>query len=246
MSERLKILSKIENGEISPEEGAEMLKNVDSAQGNPAEIPSDMNILEMIERGEITPEAGIEMMSGSKGAEPEDPEPSNEEVIIDRESSTFPPNLDEEARKWRQWWLIPAWLGIGVVVLSAWWMYSAFQASGPGFWFFVSWIPLLLSVGFVALIWPGANRPWVHVRVNQKHGETPQRIAISIPLPLKFAAWALRTFGHYIPTGVQNKFDASSLDELILALGDSTRAGNPIHIKVDEGDKGERVEVFIG
>jgi hypothetical protein len=125
-------------------------------------------------------------------------------------------------------------------------MYSAFQANGLGFWFWFSWIPLLLSSAFVALLWPGSNRPWVHVRVNQEKGQSPQRIAISIPLPIKFAAWGLRTFGHYIPTGVQEKFDASSLDELILALGDTARNGSPIHIKVDEGENGERVEVFIG
>jgi hypothetical protein len=247
MSERLRILGLIENGEISAEEGAELLKNADSIKSDPAKKTSEMKILEMIERGEISPEAGVEMLTGSKNEDRSDTEPLKEKVvIIEDEPTSSQPNLDREAKKWRQWWLIPAWLGVGVMVLSAWWMYSAFQASGLGFWFFVSWIPLLLSSGFVALLWPSANRPWVHVRVNQEKGESPQRIAISIPLPIKFAAWALRTFGHYIPTGVQNKFDASSLDELILALGDSTKNGSPIHIKVDEGEDGERVEVFIG
>jgi hypothetical protein len=38
----------------------------------------------------------------------------------------------------------------------------------------------------------------------------------------------------------------TSLDEIILALEDSSKAGNPLYVQVDEGNDGEQVEVFIG
>ncbi len=40
---------------------------------------------------------------------------------------------------------------------------------------------------------------WIFVDVHQKPGEKPARIFLGFPLPLKLAAWFLRTFGHYIP-----------------------------------------------
>jgi len=81
---------------------------------------------------------------------------------------------------------------------------------------------------------------WLHVRIHQEPGEWPQTIAISMPLPIRFAAWALRTFKPHIPN-----MDNTSLDEVILAL-EKTSADQPFHVQVDEGESGEKVEVFIG
>ena len=81
----------------------------------------------------------------------------------------------------------------------------------------------------------------LHLRIQQKEGDWPRNIAISFPLPIHITAWFFRLFGKKIP-GVQD----TSIDELILALDKTTAADNPLYVKVDEGEDGERVEVFIG
>jgi hypothetical protein len=51
----------------------------------------------------------------------------------------------------------------------------------------------------------------------------------------------VRTFGRFIP-----QLDRAGLDEMILALGQTTSKENPFYVEVNEGDTGERVQVYIG
>jgi hypothetical protein len=82
----------------------------------------------------------------------------------------------------------------------------------------------------------------LHVRVHQEPGEWPQTIAISLPIPIRFTAWLLRIAKPYIHN---HGIERANLDELILAL-EKTSPDQPFYVKVDEGDSGEKVEVFIG
>jgi len=75
----------------------------------------------------------------------------------------------------------------------------------------------------------------------KKPGEKPGRISISFPLPIRFFAWSLRTFGNLIPG-----LNATGVDEVILALGESAHAETPLFIDVNEGDEGEQVKIYIG
>ena len=52
---------------------------------------------------------------------------------------------------------------------------------------------------------------------------------------------ALRTFGSRIPG-----MEGIALDEVIMALGESATPDVPLYIEVDQGDNGEKVEVYIG
>jgi hypothetical protein len=40
--------------------------------------------------------------------------------------------------------------------------------------------------------------------------------------------------------------NGTSIDEVILAVANTTDAKNPIYIQVDEGQDGEKVEIYIG
>ena len=93
----------------------------------------------------------------------------------------------------------------------------------------------------IAFAWISRVSLWLHLRVQQAPGEWPQQIAFSFPLPLRLAAWFLRIFGRYIPN-----LQDQRLDEIILAVGRSASPDNPIYIQVDEGESGEKVEIFIG
>lgn len=92
----------------------------------------------------------------------------------------------------------------------------------------------------MALAWASRTAPWLHVRVHQRPGETPQKIAISFPLPIRLAGWGLRTFGHYIPN-----MEGVDLEGVMKAIDESAKDGTPFFVDVDDED-GERVQVFIG
>ncbi|MBC8509965.1 MAG: hypothetical protein H8D34_34390 [Chloroflexi bacterium] len=203
-----------------------------------------LKILEMIDQGVISAEEGYSLLQALADDEPTpiddaDADADAIQVTIDQES---PQTLDpEDIRKWKRWWFIPLWIGAGITAISGGLMYLAWRASEFGFWFACSWLPFLLGVMVLALAWGSQKSPWLHVRVQQKPGEIPQKIAISFPIPIRLTAWSLRTFGHFIPN-----MDATGLNEIILALGDTTEQEIHLFVDVDEGEDGEKVQVFIG
>jgi hypothetical protein len=120
-------------------------------------------------------------------------------------------------------------------------MYWAWSAKGYGVGFFLTWIPFLIGIGVLVLGWNSRTGPWLHLRIQQKPGQSPEMIRISLPLPLRFTAWVLRTFGEYI-TGLKD----SGLDEIILALGDRSKQDAPLSIDVQDDEDGEQVRIYIG
>ena len=238
MSERLRILNLIESGEVTPEEGARMLENLPKGNEPKAGVNEEMQILEKIESGEISPDEGIQLLQGSIGSVIDQDDPAEFLKRDEKTKQGTPPIISqEELDKWKRWWMYPMYIGIGITVLAAYWMFSAFQDSSYGFWFFCSWLPMLLGIVLIALAWNSQSGTWLHVRVRSKS----QRVSISMPIPMRLTAWGLRTFGHFIP-----HLEDTSLDEIILALDSTAKDGNPFYVQVDEGKNGEKVEVFIG
>ena len=220
-SERLQILEMIEKGVISASEGVRLLN---SLQGEPEEV--------------VNPQLSHIASSAAKSTPI--PEVVVEEHPSESQTSSTPFEFDSETKKWRRWWWIPLTVGIIITVVSGLLMFLAYQKSGFGFWFACLWFPLLLGVIVISLGAASRAMRWLHVRIHQEPGERPQTIAISIPIPIRFVAWVLRVFKPHIP-----KMDKTSLDEVILAL-DKTSPDQPFYVKVDEGESGEKVEVYIG
>ena len=246
MSEKMKILQMIENGEISLEEGIQMINNLSDSSYDENEITknSALDILGKIENGAISADEAVAILSKSK-LDHQDPDAeaesnqSNEYYSSDfEEMPATPPNIPEdELNRWKRWWTYPLYVGLGIVILSTFWLNSAYQNNGFGFWFFCSWVPLSIGLLIISLSWQSRGGPWIHVRVK---GET-ERVAVSIPAPLGLTSWALRTFGHYIP-----QLEKTSVDEIIVALESTSKNNAPLYVQVDEGENGEKVEVFIG
>ena len=250
-NERIRILEMIENGEISPEEGAKLLMEAQPQEDTAAEEEetlSPMRILEMIDTGEISPEEGAKLLQSGETSktEPleEDNSPSLEhakaEVIVDHNPGRFNAAKEESVEKWQKWWMVPLWIGVGITVLSGVWMNNLLQKESFGFWFYFSWLPLAIGIAVIALAWASRNAPWLHVRVKQSHSG-PENVAVSFPIPLRFSAWILRNFGNNI-SGLDN----TNVDEIITAIDMYANSKQPIFIEVDDGEDGEHVEVFIG
>lgn len=229
---RMHILELIDKGEISAAEGARRLDEIGKLtepDGNRPDVKTRMEILGKIESGEFNPEEGAKRLA-------EFSYDIHEPVVV--EHINAPRIYPEDTQKWKRWWTIPLWLGVGVTTLSGLWMNSTYTASGAGFWFFCSWLPLLSGVALIMLGSLSSSARWLHVRLKEQ-GTHPSTMAFSIPLPTRFSAWALRTLGRFIPG-----LDESSVDEIITALGNET-SENPLYIQIQDDEDGDQVEVFI-
>jgi len=267
-NERAKILEMIEDGTITAEQGLTLLNALGESSMPLSENASEEVETYSVESRadhptgtsyitkEIESYASEENSSSSPYSPPHETwtedHPGSVEVELYQEPEPFegeaevmepdpgPPDTDE-INKWKRWWVIPFWFGAGITVIGGLLMYWAFSANGFGFWFACAWFPFLLGVAALALAWGSRTTPWLHVRVHQAPGETPQKIAISFPIPVRLTAWGLKAFGHHIP-----HMEGTNLDEVILALNDVAKDGTPLFVDVNEGENGEHVQVFIG
>jgi len=220
--ERAQVLKMIENGKISPEDGLKLMRTLDQS---PAE-------------DELT--AG----KTEKGPESEPKaEADNNENEANAEKSSFEtdPRIAHVKSTVRRLWQIPLWIGVLVTILSAWGMYTLVQAARLNFWFFCLSGMLLLGVLVIAAAIGSRKARWLFVDIHQKPNEKPARIFLGFPLPLKLTAWFLRTFGHYIPN-----LGKTNVDEVIQVVEAGFTGEEPLVVNVDEGDEGERVQVYIG
>ncbi len=227
-SERLQILDMIENGVITPDEGMRLLEALENVNepGGPFAGESDTF---------LSPKHGASASSTPLVAQEEEGE---------EQTKGTTPSIEEFNAKiagWRRWWMIPLWVGVGITIIGGLLMYWAYQSTGLSFWFACAWLPFLLGLACIVLAYTSRTARWLHLRVHQPPGEWPQTIAFSFPLPLRFAAWFLRTFRNYIP-----RMNITGLDELILGLEKTTSPETPFYIEVDEGEQGERVQIYIG
>jgi hypothetical protein len=209
--ERLEILDMIQKGTISPEEGAKLIEAMYESQENEE---AEYSIAKARHEGSFEPAAT---------------EISAEDAI------------QEDFNKLKSWWIIPFWIGVAITVLGGTLMYLAWSSHGIGLGFIAAWIPFLIGVGLLVLGWNSRTGPWLHIRIQQKPGEKPERIAISFPIPNRFFAWSLRTFGSFVP-----KMNLSGADEILLALGSYSQGDTPLTIDVDDSEDGEKVKIYIG
>lgn len=223
--ERMRILEMIESGEIDASEGLRLLQT------------SNINVKPVQETGSLHgPDDPAESQNFATGVAVNPSDASAESEVIPGPDVPLPPT----AEKLRLFWMIPLWAGAGITVLGGLLMSAVLQAAGIGFWFFLASLPFFLGVLVMALAWQSRDGHWLHLRIEQRPGERPQRITFSLPLPIRPTAWFLRNFGDRIPV-----LQGTALDEVILALGDTTTLENPINIEVNDDEDGEHVLIFI-
>jgi hypothetical protein len=233
--ERMQILEMIDSGKISATEGLRLLQALSGKEPAALEetLPPEDGVSQAAPTVLEPPLADATAQAAqSEAAEPE---------VIQAPQTAQPRSLPPDARKWRRWWMIPFWIGVGITISGAMLMYWAQQTSGLGYWFVCAGVPFTIGLLILILAWGSRTSPWLHLRVEQAPGERPQRIALSFPIPVRPAVWFFRMFGHRIPN-----LEQTSVDEIILAVGKNATPDNPIYIQVDEGQDGERVEIFIG
>ena len=259
-SARLRVLEMIDEGKITAEEGLRLLQAFSAADTaasadesttpaeTPAVLPLDETELPLPGGASINPPPVRSETIGFSAATPEPaaaPEIHEPQVVIHNRSEPIggssPATPPEDALKWKRWWMVPVWIGVAITVFGGLFMYLAMQSSGIGFWFVCASLPFILGLLLIILAWGSRNAPWLHLRVRQPPGQKPEKIAFSMPLPVKPAVWFLHTFGHWIP-----ELKEHAWDEVIMAVGEKANPDNPLYVVVDEEETGEKVEVYIG
>lgn len=208
-------------------------------------------VLKMIEEGKITPEQGLQLMQALDEQGPDveaarvistpAAEAAQSEAPAQHATPEPDPQIERLKATARRLWQIPLWVGIFITVLSALGMYASMRGPGVNFWFYFMLLPLLLGVALTALAAGSRAGRWIYVDVHQQPGEYPQHIFLGFPLPLKLAAWFLRTFGPMIPD-----LQRTNVDEIIQIMENGFNGKEPLVVHVDEGAGGERVQVYIG
>ncbi|MBN2386880.1 MAG: hypothetical protein JXB85_07660 [Anaerolineales bacterium] len=209
-------------------------------------------VLKMIEDGKITPEEGLTLMKALEqnpgqaenaalpgpagGASAEEAERKGEPSRMEAD-----PRIAQVKSTAQRLWQVPLWAGVATIILSALGMYGLLRGPGMNFWFYCLSLPLLLGVLLVVAAVGSRRARWLFVDVKQKAGERPARIFLGFPLPLKLAGWFLRNFGHKIPD-----LENTNVDEVIQAVETGFAGDEPLIVNVDEGDDGEKVQVYIG
>lgn len=205
-------------------------------------------ILQMIEDGKLSAAEGIRLLNALSG---NTPAPEEKETP----ASPPPPPAPEPAARptpvsprpkfgeWRNWWLMPLAIGGGIALVSGLLMWFAWRVAEAQFsvWLLLAACPFSFGLVVVVLAILSRNAKWIHIRINNISGNGPRRIALSFPLPIRLTAWFLRLFSPFIP-----KLRETGVDELILALDETTTPDNPLYVEVDEGKGGEKVQVYIG
>ena len=210
---------------------------------------SERKILDMVEQGQITADEGLRLMNAmSKGGVDQKPE-TVEAFGEDSERPGRPTgsygshiSLEEVARmnRLKRWWLMPFSIGLIILFLGAIWMYAGYQDAGFGFGFWISWVPFLLGIFIVAVSIRTSKSLWFHLKVKQAPGEKPERINLSLPLPLNLAKWLFTAFGEKI-TGLKEP----GLQD-IPAILENISPEEPFYVHVNDDNDGEEVEIYIG
>jgi hypothetical protein len=257
--ERMRILEMIADGSISTSEGIRLLEAL-------IEKPEDQNnyVDDSVELGLSSDSASRtsvdESNQGSTSQDSSTGEPAQaageeKQVLIPDEVVEGGPGAsqmgsneeferkgipDPKIERWKRWWMLPLWVGVGVTIVAGLLMFLVYQATQLSFWFACTWVPFLMGVALIFLAWGLRRSLWLHVRITQEPGGWPRKIAFSFPLPLGLAAWVMRTFKRWIP-GMAH----ANVDEIMTGINSIT-SDKPFYIEVDEGEDGERVEIFIG
>jgi hypothetical protein len=198
-------------------------------------------ILQMVADGKINAEEAATLMRALD-------ETAEEEIEVLGTGSDFgyersdAPEFEHVRKRAMRFAMIPLWIGIVFTVLSAWWMFSIQQNAGLNFWFFCMSMPFVLGVLLIAMGAGSRSSRWLYVNVDRSHqNEWPRNITIALPLPLGLVSWFLKNFGPHIE-GLKR----TTVDEVVMAISMAKTITEPLIVNVDDGDDGERVQVFIG
>lgn len=170
---RRKILDMVQNGDITAEEGLQLIKA-------------------------FTKSSRLDLLDDND--QPGVAEDVIESVYVGTSSDKPIAGDDQELKKLKRrklWWLLPFGVGLLLTIMGAFWMYTSFESKGLGWGFWLSWFPFLFGIAVMVLASLSSKAKWLHLKIHEKDKNT--HINISLPLPLGVTHWVLGNWGDKIP-----------------------------------------------
>ncbi len=201
-----------------------------------------LQILKMLEDGQIGAEEAAELLAAlrpeaDEGWEQEGAAPGLEKAGALVEEPASAPDWEGPPARWSRFWIYPALVGGGLLILGAVVLGLLYAASAAPGWRVCGWLPMILGLVVAILAWWSRTARWLHLRVQEK-GE--RNIAFSFPLPLTLTAWVVRIAQRFVP-----KLKETGVDEMILALRDANQ-DEPFFLDVHDDEDGEHVQIYVG
>lgn len=191
-------------------------------------------ILQMVSDGKLTPDEASELLSAL--------DVDDEDAIAEQaEGLDAPPESPPiEAPRFGNVWLIPLYIGLVLFVCGALAVYPLYNSSGSWLLVVCGWPLFFIGLLTMLAAWFVRKSRWIHVRISNVDG-AQRNIKISLPIPLGLTAFVLRIATRFVP-----QLQRTNLDEVIIALKEGLNKDTPLFIDVQEGENGERVQVYIG
>jgi hypothetical protein len=193
-----------------------------------------LKILQMIQDGTISAEEGAKLLDalGGQESEPAD-QPAGEASRAEGVTATAPVGPPS----WARWaWVYPSAAGLGLLAIAGVFTGLVMRDGRQLGWLACTLPPMILGALVMALAWWSRSARWLHVRVRD--GE--RHINISLPLPLRLAAWGMRMARPWVP-----QLQDTAVDELILSLAEVDSREGILAVEVNEGAD-EQVRVYLG
>jgi hypothetical protein len=200
-----------------------------------------LEILKKVENGTLSIEEGSDLIGILENADKSEKRPE----ILDPITPLEPMEPSEKPKTpgcWKAAWSMILAGGAVLAGFAAWWVYQGYQKSGFGWGFWLSWIPFAIGILIMIAGWILMESPWLNVRVHSKDEGKKVHIVFSMPIPIKFASWVMRKFGHLMPEEVRDK----GLGDIFDAWETSVKNGESFLVHVDDEKDGYHVEVSIG
>ena len=202
-----------------------------------------MAILNRVKAGEITIDEGARLLSMIDEGLVEPAAASKAQInavpspVVHQAA---PEDLESDRiHQFRSWWLAPLWIGFSILVFSAGLM-SWGLANAHFFWFYCSWLPLLIGLLMMVIgAWSRTAR-WLHLRVQDTSHNHSSNIRLSFPIPIRFAGWVFHTAAPYIPQ-IKEQGWVDSVVPLLETVGNSRE---PMVIEVNENE-GQNVQIYF-
>lgn len=229
-STRGEILDMIAHGELKADE-AIILLNALARERASADVSGD---------APTDPAPDVPAFPGATQSSPLGDLPLDRGEVIEVAPPTAPPEGLWHARLA---WLLWAAGGLVVLIVALWLLVGLWNAG----WFgAIAAVVIPGPIALVALLVMlygllGAGQPWIHVDVETGEEHWPQRIALTLPLPLRPAGVLLRALSGRLPA-----LRRTAIDDVILSLDAADLKRNPLIIDVPEGGKGQQVRLVVG
>jgi hypothetical protein len=192
-----------------------------------------LKVLQMIQDGTISAEEGARLLD-ALGQEPQSANQPTGETSSDEDAAVAAP---VGPPSWARWaWVYPLAAGLGLLAVAGVFTGLVMRDGRQLGWLVCTLPPMVLGALVMALAWWSRSARWLHVRVRD--GE--KRINVSLPLPLRLAAWGVRLARPWVP-----QLQDTAVDELILSLAETDIQEGILAVEVNEGVD-EQVRVYLG